>query len=181
VNSSIAIVLRFRDLVTELGGTVAEHRQIMRKHGHVWWGWWRRQAEHIPKNVLTSLFGDGSQDSRVPMVLFDSGTLRVYATVASRIVASPSPVGIQTPEVEITPEYYVRGQYPLWFRFDGDIASVEEVALRIAGKPTVSSDDVLPNESIGDVDMSLEELRDDRPTLWLARPLRSAGDLRHVR
>lgn len=173
--ASATIVLRFRDLVTELGGTIAEHRRIMRYQGHAWWGWWRRQSEHVPKGAMAGLFAAGSKRNEVAMILFDSGTLRLYGTLASQVVVSPTAGGIQSPAFEATPEYYVRGQYPLWFRLEGDIVPLAESTVEVIGTPTTSAAaDVLPDEPASAHSMSLEQLRDDRPTLWLARRIDSS-------
>ena len=170
--ASVAIVLRFRDLVTELGGTIAEHRRIMRHHGHAWWGWWRREAEYVPKAVMAALFVGRAKPSEVSIILFDSGTMRLYGTRATRVVVSPTPAGIQSPEFEATPEYYVRGQYPLWFRLEGDITLLPESVLHIIAAPTTNAEsDFVPSDTASGRDVSLDELQVDRPTLWLARPI----------
>ena len=166
--NSVALVLRFRDLVTEPGGTISEHRNIIRHRGHVWWGWWRRQAEHIPKGVLAGLFNESVQ--RVPIVLFDASGLGLYVSDASEVVVAPSIVGISSPEFDATPEYYVRGRYPLWFRLEGDITPIKAKSLYIIGRPTDAPDlDKVPDTTAAGDETPLETLRDDRPTLWLCR------------
>ena len=168
---SIGIVLRYRDLVTEIGGTIAEHRKVLRHHGFVWWGWWRRQAEHVPKTALARLF-DPERSVSVPVMLFDSGTLKLYASVATKVVVAPSLVGIQTPQLELTPEYYVRGRYHVWFYLKNDAIAVNSPNVVVMGRPTdgPESDDLPAVPAQGEV-VSLENLRDERPTFWLARPL----------
>ena len=42
MNVNGVVVLRFRDLVTEPGGTIDEHRRLIAAHGSAWWGWWMR-------------------------------------------------------------------------------------------------------------------------------------------
>lgn len=167
--AATAIVLRFRDLVTEAGGTIAEHRRILRQREYVWWGWWRRQAEHIPRTTLGELFtSDGP--GRVSVILFDSGTLELCSTYASQVVVAPTNLGIHTPEFDATPDYYVRGNYSTWFRLVEEIIPLRRSTLPIVGKPTTSlNEDRLPVETMV-TEMTLESLRDDRPTLWLARP-----------
>lgn len=168
--NSIGIVLRFRDLVTELGGTIAEHRRVLRQYGHVWWGWWYRQSEHIPRQALGELFS-GAADRRVPILLFHSGTFEAYATNASRVVVAPSIVGISSPDYGITPQYYPRGRYPAWFRLEGDIVPTSADAVRIVGRPTLSSDsDGVPKQTLPATEVALQELGAERPTLWLFSP-----------
>lgn len=168
---AIAIVLRFRDMVTEVGETIAEHRKIFRQFGHVWWGWWYRQSEYVPRNVLEGMFAKTNSPS-VQVLLFDSGSLDVYATRASRVVVAPSIVGINSPEYHATPEYYLRGRYPAWFRFGVDIMAVDVSSLRIIGKPTSGPNfDRIPEVTTQAENVSLSVLRDDRPTFWLSREI----------
>lgn len=163
------IILRFRDLVTELGGTVLEHRRLIRRYGHVWWGWWRRQAEYIPRSTLAELFGKDGR-TKLPIVLFDAGTLKLYTSHVTQVVVSPSVVGIQTPEFASTPEYYIRGHYPVWFRLEDDILPIELDDVCIIGTPTKSAEfDRVPDVSFEGEKLTLDQLRDDQPTLWLAR------------
>src|SRR5213594_1380199 len=77
-----ALMLRFRDLVTEPGGNIAEHRRIIRQRGYAWWGWWARQREQVPRRVLEELFP--SESTPTEILLFDSGMMRMYQTRASK-------------------------------------------------------------------------------------------------
>jgi hypothetical protein len=152
-------------MVTEPGGTIAEHRRIMRHQGRVWWGWWFRQSERVPRVTLTDLFE--SYDS-VPVVLLDSGSLSLYRAEASEIVVAPTSAGLHSPDYDLTPEYYVRAQYPLWFMLRGDIVPLEVERLDVVARPTESeAGDSVPAPSTPGTATSLEELRDDRPTLWV--------------
>jgi hypothetical protein len=165
---SIAIVLRFRDLVTELGGTIAEHRRILRQRGYVWWAWWRRQKEFVPRQTLASLFS--ASGPPLPVLLFDSGGLELFLTSARRVVVAPSEAGVHAPQVVATPEYYVRGQYPAWFQFEGEITSVPDKSVHVIGRPTANSEaDHIPSSDATGDEVPLDKLQDERPTLWLAR------------
>lgn len=163
-----ALLLRFRDLVTEPGGNIAEHRQIIRQRGYAWWGWWARQREKVPRNVLERLFP--SEAIKREILLFDSGMMRLYRTSGSKVVVAPSHLGVNSPDFEATPEYYVRGRYPAWFRLEEDISIIEASSITIAGRPTIQGepDDLLP--VAGDHTVSLEKLSDEGPTLWVAIP-----------
>ena len=165
---TIGIVLRYRDLVTEMGGTIGEHRRVMRRRGFVWWGWWRRQAEHVPRQVLAKLFGS-QMSGPVPVMLFDSGALEVYLSCAAQAVVAPSLVGMQTPQLDATPDYYVRGRYAVWYRLERDATAIDLSAISIVGRPTANAEsDYVPHDSSGAELLTLEQLRDDRPTMWLA-------------
>jgi hypothetical protein len=165
MNNSLALLLRFRDLVTEPGGNIAEHRRIIRQRGYAWWGWWARQRERVPHKVLEALFP--SDDHKTPVILFDSGMMRLYKTVSRKAVVAPSHLGVNSPDFEATPEYYVRGRYPAWFRLDDDIVPIQGASATIIARPTLADTfDVLDIQSAW-TSRTLEQLSDEGPTLWV--------------
>ena len=164
--SSYAVLLRFRDLVTEPGGNIAEHRKIIRQRGYAWWGWWARQRESIPRKTFAQLFQ--SDTSATEIILFDSGALQLYRTQASRIVVAPSHMGVNSPDFEATPDYYVRGRYPAWFRLEGDIITLETSTAQVVARPTISQDlDALDPSLHAERPLGLDALNDEKPTLWI--------------
>ena len=50
-----SIILRFRDLVTQPGATILEHRAIIKNRGSTWWGWWNKAYERVPVDVFRHL------------------------------------------------------------------------------------------------------------------------------
>lgn len=165
--NSIAIVLRFRDFGNEGLGTIVEHKKILRRYGCVWWGWWRRSAEKPPRRTLQMLFPNDKV--QVPLLLFDAGSLQLYSACATRVIVAPTEVGINSPDFDMTPDYYVRGHFMLWFRLERDINSIDSKSLKIVGKPAAESQaDFLPDRTSMGIDTELETLQNDKPTLWLA-------------
>lgn len=162
-----ALMLRFRDLVTEPGGNIAEHRRLIRQRGHVWWGWWARNQEVVPRATFAQMFFP--EKSTVEVVLFDTGLMRFYRTKCTRLAVAPSHTGVNSPEFEATPDYYVRGRYPAWFRFEDDILPIELAAPLVVNSPTMCKNDKeLEPDEPGQAILP-EKLRDDRPTLWVIR------------
>lgn len=167
-----ALMLRFRDLVTEPGGNIAEHRRIIRQRGYVWWGWWARQREQVPHRVLDELFP--SESTPTEIFLFDSGMMRMYRTLARKAIVAPSHLGVNSPDFEATPEYYVRGRYPAWFRLEEDILQLETSSAEVVARPTLAETyDVLDSKSPVQP-LELDVLRDEGPTLWVINPIRSS-------
>lgn len=162
-----ALMLRFRDLVTEPGGNIAEHRKIIKQRGYAWWGWWARQREQVPRRVLDELFPSESIPTEI--ILFDSGMMRLYRTHASKAVVAPSHLGVNSPDFEATPEYYVRGRYPAWFRLEDDILPLDASSAEVVARPTLAEtfDLIDPNFASGPIE--LDVLRDEGPTLWVIR------------
>jgi hypothetical protein len=109
------MILRFRDLVTEEGGTVAEHRSILKSHGEVWWGWWMRQYETPPREFFAELLQQIDNDGPVVSYLFNTGQGKLFSTLVAAVKVAPPGTTIGPPEPERTPEYYARGRYPAWF------------------------------------------------------------------
>jgi hypothetical protein len=160
----ISILLRFRDMVTEPRGNIAEHARLIDEFGYAWWGWWARNQEKAPRDRLAELFLDANREMRV--ILFDTGLMECYETRCSRVVLAPGSEGIGSPDFRATPHYYVRGRYPAWFRLHGPIEAVDRRSFTIAERPTLGT--IASSLSIGKA-FGLDELRDERPTLWFTQ------------
>lgn len=168
VSDSEIIVFRFRDLVTEPGGTIQEHRRVLGVHGSVWWGWWMRQYESSPTDVFAA-FAKALENGTEPMVyLFDTGQTLLYAArlIDVRVALPGDTIG--PPDLATAPDYYQRGSYPAWLR----LASIEDAALEdqrwaLGRFPTRPDDD--PGDATGRAIESLEELRQTDATMWAIR------------
>jgi hypothetical protein len=111
------ILLRFRDLIGEVGDTIAEHKKILKGFGYVWWGWWRRSDE--PGRVkdlerVKSVLEKGPME----IGLFDRSDRGGYfkAELTQSVYASDDTTGIRSPEPQATPPYYSEAKLPAWFK-----------------------------------------------------------------
>ena len=153
--------------MTERDGTIEEHIRVWKRAGHVWWGWWYRQSERVPRGTFAELFPGG--EGEVPIVLFDAGQLKLYRTTATRVRVAPSELGLQAPDFDATPDYYLRGRYPAWFCLS-EIDPLESRTLPVIDRPTlVDGTNQKPRSDRAVEEVPLEALRDDRPTLWVAQ------------
>lgn len=111
-------MLRFRDLTVDEGETISEHRSILSRNGGVWWGWWKRQTEVVPTDALTKLQAqlEANLDHQIQAYLLDAGQELLYRVKVDSIRMAPSGTLIQSPDVFMSPDYYHRGRYPVWFR-----------------------------------------------------------------
>ena len=167
------VILRFRDLVTEPGGTIAEHRSILRSFGEVWWGWMMRPQEHVPRVDFCELRREIEKAGFIDLFLFDTGSKEhdaLYRCELNGIAIAPKGTRIGSPEPEKTPEYYNRGRYPGWFR----VKSIKEetfgnLSLRFHSFPTNFRDKALLDEIVDEPVQSLESLRHHDVTLWIVR------------
>lgn len=174
MDTHAVVVLRFRDLVTERGGTIEEHRRIQQTLGSVWWGWWMRQYESPPRELFESIASTLDSGVEPRVYLFDTGRTKIYLSKIIDIrVALPGET-IGPPDLSAAPEYYQRGAYPAWFKL-GDIVDVEfsDTSWVYASFPTRPDYEALQITVDQSVE-SLEQLRETDATLWLMREASSS-------
>ncbi len=165
--------MRFRDLVTEPGGTILEHRRVLDERDTVWWGWWMRQYESPPRDVLGELRDRLDEGVEPVIFLLDSGQAALYSAVVADLRVGPPDDSLSSPDVSRTPEYYQRGRYPAWFL----LASIEDDALtnhrwRFAEFPTNVEKN---HDLVGARVDSVAQVRDSDATLWVMEELREDG------
>lgn len=92
------IALRFRDTTNDVD-TIAAHRDIIKREGAVWWGWWKKTSEPDHAEYLARL----PTDAELTMALVDrTDPGRQFRAVASRwSFGTPSPI-----DAARVPEYY---------------------------------------------------------------------------
>src|SRR5690349_1379161 len=110
------VILRFRDLATAQGQTLALHRAIRDEHGFVWWGWWNKFGEQVPSELFARLKME-ALGAPQDWFLFDSGQNRLYRARCSDVVWNEDArQRIPSPDPGTTPEYYRDQRYFAWFR-----------------------------------------------------------------
>lgn len=177
------IILRFRDLNTS--DTIKVHKDIIDSSKYVWWGWWAKPQEKVPIdefNFLNTLISNAGQ---IKIYLLDSGNEKLYDALCTQIMfCNGQP--LETPDSDITPEYYRENQYKLWFKFS-QISNCysESEALEllhkysylcvdnffVSGKSPFS---VFYNKQV----YSLSELSEQQRTIWFLREWKK-GDKTH--
>jgi 3',5'-cyclic AMP phosphodiesterase CpdA len=108
------LLLRFRDLVTSPGDTIAKHAAIAEEKGKVWWGWWSKQNEQVPLETFAQLLTQ-NRSAGFDIYLIDTGRLLIYKAHCTDIKYDNAKEKIQTPDVSLTPEYYKDSTYTAWF------------------------------------------------------------------
>jgi hypothetical protein len=164
------IILRFRDLVTEEGGTINEHQKLIRQFGEAWWGWWARQSESSPRQLFYELTNVIKTQGSLTGYLFDTGRSKLYSAEITKILAAPQGQRVATPDPEGSPDYYHRAKYPAWFL----IRSLKEVDFSdlefiYDSFPTRSEQDISMDDMVGKRIQSLKELRQIDVTLWVVQ------------
>lgn len=168
------LILRFRDLVTEPGATIAEHRTIWRTYGEVWWGWWKRNREISPVKLFAELREeiDASSDKAIKGYLFDTDQNLLFSCRIADIKVAPIGAKIPAPDPRKTPEYYHRAPYAAWFLLRSlEDQGFEELRLYFDAFPTrpdlQSTLDALVRQPIAELD----QLRNTDATLWVVQEI----------
>lgn len=130
------LILRFRDLGND--NTIEEHCKIIQdnENGYVWWGWWSKPGERIPRDLFLELFFEGGQSKELILFLFDSGNKKLYKATCIDVDYSIRDEKKKAMD-ENVPEYYKNNQYLCWFKFSkieecnaGDIRMYSYVNVR---------------------------------------------------
>lgn len=117
------MILRFRDLAGPVGSTISNHQEIIKEKGSVWWAWWSKPNENIPRDFFAELKQRIKENGFIEVYLADSGRYLLYRAKVVEIQESPTKEHILSPVPDLTPEYYRKVPYKAWFRFD----TIEEI------------------------------------------------------
>jgi len=110
------MILRFRDLITQEGGTIEAHRALIQRYGYVWWGWWAMPEESIPRNTFAAFGDEINSRGELTAYLLDSGLKRLYTVRISQIDYPQTNEPMPTPDPEKTPRYYIDNTCKAWFK-----------------------------------------------------------------
>src|SRR3954470_17299013 len=94
------IALRFRDLA---GPTIPDHRALIDEHGSVWWAWWSKPEEQVPRDLLSQFVGEIENKQEVWLFLVDSGKRMTYRAKLADVRTAPGKQPITSPDAERTP------------------------------------------------------------------------------
>lgn len=168
------LVLRFRDLATEPGETIAQHHGICAQHGRVLWGWWHKAREKVPRRVFEAMRTKAAADEP-KIYLLNAAERKLYRARLSDVHFDESLEAIHTPDPALTPDYYQGRRCRAWFELRQlELAPVPFAPL--AGLLQVAVADFfeggVPPELAaydGTVLHSPEHLDEQNRTVWFAR------------
>jgi len=166
------MALRFRDLV---GPTIAEHREILARDRHAWWGWWSKPDESIPRRTFALFTETISSHGVLQIFLADSGSRKLYEAELTRIEPSASDDPIPCPEPNLTPTYYNKSQYKAWFEFTGEIKEIDPKVLESWSYDEVDASEFIDDSTSAQFDkkrvVDIEELLNRRHrTIYFLKP-----------
>jgi 3',5'-cyclic AMP phosphodiesterase CpdA len=163
------MILRFRDLS---GKTIEGHQKILATHHQVWWGWWNKPEERIPRQAFADFADVIEREGKLTVFLLDSGSKQLYRAVMTSIAPSPTDTPHASPDPDNTPSYYNKEQYRAWFRFEKIEAALE------ADLRKFSYDEIAEFSDPGErniyhskrVDSISEILERRHKTIWFLQP-----------
>jgi 3',5'-cyclic AMP phosphodiesterase CpdA len=120
IHMPTTMVLRFRDLVAP---TITAHQEVIERHGYVWWGWWNKPNEKIPRSTFAVFRATIERDEKLSVFLLDSGQERLFCATLLGIDEASTETPKRCGEPERTPSYYSEFSYKAWFRF----SAIEEI------------------------------------------------------
>lgn len=179
------MILRFRDLSTNVGETIKFHKAKINEHSYALWGWWHKAGETIPSGAFQSLMSIIDKQGHLAVFLFDTGTGTLYPAKIKKIHWEPRFQEIESPNWDATPEYYKGRKLKAWFKLTeiGDGIKNEDVL----GKWSyVEVDELFETKKSIFQDFSskqvssFEELRHQERTIWFVRPFRSGDEIREI-
>jgi predicted MPP superfamily phosphohydrolase len=110
------MILRFRDLAGPTGSTITRHEELITKEGAVWWAWWNKPNERIPRDVFADFKQSIREHGPLHLYLADSGKNLLYTAEMAEIREAETEDPIISPNPVLTPQYYRDTPYKAWFR-----------------------------------------------------------------
>lgn len=173
------LALRFRDLA---GPTIAGHRELIAEHGYVWWGWWSKPGEKLPRELFAEFLDRIKADGEIAWFLVDSGERRVYRATVTGIHYSSANERVTSPEEQCTPTYYAGQENLAWFRLSSiEDAEEDELTANSYEEPAAGSFDDDPHREAFDGKrvFSLDEMLSRHRTIYFLRGSQE-GDPSHL-
>ena len=179
------MILRFRDLSTNVGETIRFHQEKINELGYAWWGWWHKAGETIPSETFQSLMSIIDEKDYLTVFLFDTGTETLYEAKIKEIQWDPRFKEIESPSRAATPDYYAGRKFKAWFRLTeiGDGIKEESVLRKwsyVEVNELFETKRSVFQDFNGKQVFSFEELRHQERTIWFIRPFKSGDAIREI-
>jgi len=164
------VILRFRDMTVEDGGTIEEHTSLLTRYSQVWWGWWMRKHETPPRSLFKELSHEIERESGVPGFWFDVGRMMLYHGNMVDIAVAPPGRKLSSPDPQKSPSYYHRGEYPAWFLLNAlEEVKFSDYEFQYFGFPSEPEQEETRKHMINLPVPSLEQLKKFDVTLWVVK------------
>lgn len=179
------MILRFRDLSTNVGETVRFHKEKISECSYAWWGWWHKAGETVPSATFQSFMSIINDKGYLMVFLFDTGTETLYKAKIKEIKWDQCFQEIDSPRWNSTPDYYEGRKLKAWFKLTeiGDGIKEEDVLLRwsyVEANELFETKRSVFQDFNGKQVSSFEELRHQERTIWFIRPFKQGDEIREV-
>lgn len=108
-------ILRFSD--SKGIDTIDAHQKIIRDHGMVYWGWWKKDFENFPDDLNVN------EERKIWIIEREKRLF--YTATCTNIVVDRNRNKMISPNKEWTPTYYSNKKQPAWFALTS-LAKAEE-------------------------------------------------------
>lgn len=170
----LVIALRFRDL--EVANTIRDHDLILKDRDFVWWGWWHKPGEVVPRTVLSELKEEIAAEGSLDVFLVDSGHLSLLRARVLDIEVSPTEDAIDAPDQSAVPAYYAIVKRKVWFKF-AEITPIDSTTIKEFAYVELSPDEFANDPAAGFFEGKrvgdIAELIQRPQTMWFLRPATS--------
>lgn len=140
-------VLRFSDFLAD---TFAEHDQILRQRGFVWWAWWKKQHEPFPSGSLDRLRDILAAGESIEVGLVNRSG--VYLAAQLEDFRADGGELFKSPDARATPNYYRDQAFPAWFKF-GRISEISRTAWEARFGPVPIGDETYFDNTSGELEI----------------------------
>jgi len=106
---SKCIILRYSDYDDVSISTIEEHCKILKTHGKVFWGWWKKEFEIYPKQEIEKYHISKKVwlVERKQKKFFCAEYNEIYTFEEAKV----------SPDTKLTPPYYSKEAFYVWFEF----------------------------------------------------------------
>lgn len=183
--SAETMILRFRDLSTNVGETIELHQAKIAEYKYTWWGWWNKAGETIPSETFQSLMNTIDEKGPLDIFLFDNGTRTLYPARLGKIHWDPRFQDVDSPDWDATPDYYEGRKSRAWFKLTNiSDGIVEEAVLRKWSYVEVGELFETRRSIFQDFDgkqiSSFKELRHQERSIWFIRHFRQGDKIHEI-
>jgi hypothetical protein len=179
------MILRFRDLSTNVGETIRFHQARINERGYAWWGWWHKAGETIPSGTFQALMSIIDKEGCLAVFLFDTGTGTLYPAKIDEIRWDSRFQEIESPSWDATPDYYEGRKLKAWFKLTDIGNGIKDDAVLREWSYVEVDELFVTKKSIfqdfnGKQVSSCEELRHQEKTIWFIRHFKPGDAIREI-
>jgi predicted MPP superfamily phosphohydrolase len=116
--------------------TLPLHETVLASGGHVWWGWWKKDTEPFPLELLQYIGATATANDPLRVGLVNRKDGEYYAADCIGLAFQDTGLADSCPEPTLCPDYYRADPLPAWFKFNRfDRLNSERFSLEFGAAP----------------------------------------------